>query len=117
MLSNSRRAGYFQDRFEGSRMEYQVRVTRVKPGRMDDFVAEWTGNLARIRRRRGFTIVAAFVLDDTDDDFFWILGYDGEEGLDAAEQAYATSEERTSIDPDPGRLIEYTEVKPGRRVV
>lgn len=97
-------------------MEYLIRTTNVKPGRMDDFVAEWTAHIARIRRRRGFTIVGAWTLEGTDR-FMWILGYDGDEGFAAADAAYHACDERVSLDPDPARLIDSVEDNAGHRVV
>jgi hypothetical protein len=97
-------------------MEYQVRVTRVLPGRLDQFIAEWTATVARLRRRRGFTIVGAWAIDETND-FVWILGYDGDDGFAAADAAYYDSEERQEFDPDPARLIVSTDDRMGRRVV
>ena len=97
-------------------MEYQVRVMKVLPGRMDDFIVEWTAHIARIRRRRGFTIVGAWVVDDTDE-FVWIMGYDGEDGFATADRDYYESEERRTVEPDPARLVESTNDHMGRRVV
>ena len=97
-------------------MEYRVRVTRVEPGRMEDFVHEWTANVARLRRRRGFTIVGAWVLEGRDE-FMWILGYDGEEGFDAADDAYRASEERRAMEPDPSRFVDDRDDRVARRIV
>ena len=97
-------------------MTYQVRVTEIEPGMMDVFIQEWVGTVARLRRRRGFTIVGAWAIEGTND-FVWILGYDGEEGFAAADAAYYASEERKAFDPDPARLIVSTDDRMGRRIV
>ncbi len=97
-------------------MEYQVRTTRVAAGRMDEFVEEWTAHVARLRRRRGFTIVGAWIMEDTNE-FLWILGYDGEDGFAAADAEYRSSVERRAIEPDPARLIEESNGRPARRIV
>lgn len=97
-------------------MEYQVRVTRIQPGKLEQFVNEWTATVARLRRRRGFTIVGAWAMDETND-FLWILGYDGEGTFAEADAAYYASDERQTFDPDPARLIVYTEDRMGRHIV
>jgi hypothetical protein len=43
------------------------------------------------------------------DRFVWILGYDGPEGWEAAEQRYYASPERAALDPDPARHLEKSE--------
>lgn len=97
-------------------MEYRVVVMKITAGRMDDFVSEWTAHVARIRRRRGFTIVGAWVIEDTDE-FAWIIGYDGDDGFAAADAAYYASEERKAVDPDPARFVEASSDHVGRRIV
>ena len=96
--------------------EYQIRVTTIQPGRLSQFVEEWTATVARLRRRRGFTILGAWTIEETND-FVWILGYDGEDGFAAADAAYYDSEERKTLDPNPARLIVSTDDQMGRRVV
>lgn len=97
-------------------MEHQIRVTKIQAGRLDQFVAEWTATVARLRRRRGFTILGAWTIEETND-FVWILGYDGEDGFAEADAAYYDSDERKELDPDPARLIVSTDDRMGRRVV
>ena len=97
-------------------MEYQVRVMRIVPEMLDKFAEEWAATVARLRRRRGFTIAGAWTIEETND-FVWIVGYDGEEGFAAADAAYYDSEERKAFDPDPARLIVSTQDRMGRRVV
>ena len=97
-------------------MEYQVRVTKIAPGMMDTFIEEWTAHVAQLRRRHGFTIVGAWVIDESSD-FVWILGYDGEQGFAVADAEYYDSEERRSFEPDPARLIVSTDERMGRHIV
>ena len=40
-------------------MEQQVRITKIAPGKMDDFVEGWTASVARLHRRRGSTLEGA----------------------------------------------------------
>ncbi len=97
-------------------MAYQVRVTTIAPGVMETFVEEWTATVAPLRRRLGFTVAGAWVMEGTDD-FIWVLGYDGDEGFAAADAAYYASGERNAFDPDPARLIVSTNDRMGRRVM
>lgn len=97
-------------------MEYQVRITRIRPGKLDQFITEWTATVARLRRRWGFTIVGAWAVDETND-FVWILGYDGDGTFADADAAYYDSDERREFDPDPSRLIVSTYDRMGRHVV
>jgi hypothetical protein len=97
-------------------MEHQVRITKIAPGKMDEFVEGWTASVARLRRRRGFELEGAWVIEDSDE-FIWILGYDGEEGLEAADQAYYESDERATFFPDPAMHIVSTTNRMAKRVV
>lgn len=97
-------------------MEHQVHIAKIVPGKMDDFVAAWTANVARIRRRYGFAIQSAWVVEETNE-FVWVLGYDGDDGFAAAEQRYFESEERRSVDEEPTKWVLETRVHDAQRVV
>jgi hypothetical protein len=97
-------------------MEYQVRRYRIEPEKMDEFVAEWRDGVVPLRERLGFIVDGAWVIEDSNE-FLWIIGYDGPEGLAAGNEAYYASEERKSMDPDPARLILAGEHDLARRVL
>ena len=84
----------------------QLRDYRIREGDLDRFVDEWRTHLAPQRRACGFEIPAAWTIPE-ERRFIWLLGHpDGWQAFEAADAAYLASPERTSIDPDPARLIE-----------
>ena len=84
-------------------MQYQLRRYRVKPGQMDTFVDVWRSGVVPLRQQHGFSLVGAWNNADTGE-FVWILGYDGD--YEAADKAYYSSPERSSLDPDPGSFLD-----------
>jgi hypothetical protein len=85
-------------------MELVLRIYTIKPGEMDDWVDEWRTHVLPLRRRLGFEVLGAWVSDE-DDTFAWLLGYEGGEGIEAANAAYYDSPDRAALDPDPVRHI------------
>jgi len=83
-------------------METQVRVYRIKPGQLDAFVEEWREQMAPLRQRFGFEVVAAWASKE-DDTFVWVLSHEGD--FAAADREYYMSPERAALDPDPARHI------------
>lgn len=83
--------------------EWQLRDYRVREGHLDEFVAEWTAGVLPLRKRFGFTVVAWAVPEASR--FVWLIGYDGFEGLEAADTAYYASPERLALTPDPARWL------------
>jgi hypothetical protein len=95
--------------------EAQLRVYTVKPGAFEAWIAEWTQNVAPLRRRLGFRVLGPWVDEETRT-FVWLLEYDGDEGLAAANERYYNSEERRALDPDPARHLEKVETRLLRRI-
>lgn len=89
-------------------MVFQLRVYTVRPGEMSAWVAEWRRHIEPLRRRFGFDVIGPWVVED-EDRFVWILGYSGDDGWQAADEAYYSSAERRAIDPDPTRHLLRTE--------
>jgi NIPSNAP len=87
-------------------METQVRVYRIRPGKLDVFVEEWRRQIAPLRRRFGFTVVAAWACKE-DDTFVWVLSH--ADDFEAADRRYYASAERAALDPDPARHIVETQ--------
>jgi hypothetical protein len=85
-------------------MPTQVRVYRIAPGELSQFVREWREQIAPLRERHGFVVEHAWASEE-EDTFVWILRYDGDDWA-AADRAYYDSDERRAMDPDPARLIE-----------
>lgn len=85
-------------------MEWQLRMYRIEPGRLEEFVMEWKEKVVPLRREMGFTIAGSWTIPQGDR-FVWIVGYDGPEGFEARNDQYYASPERAAFDPDPARLI------------
>jgi hypothetical protein len=85
-------------------MELVLRIYTIKPGELEDWIAEWRAHVLPLRRRLGFEVLGAWTSEE-ESTFTWLLGYDGPEGIAAANAAYYASPERTAIDPDPARHI------------
>ena len=89
-------------------MEFELRRNRIRAGFMDEFLEAWLGGVVPLRRRFGFTVVGAWVVDDADE-LVWILRYDGRDGFDRADARYYSSPERAALDPDPAQWFESSE--------
>lgn len=89
-------------------MEYELRRNRIRSGEMDDFLDAWIAQVAPLRRRFGFGLFGAWVVDDKNE-FVWILSYDGPDGFDAADARYYASTDRAALDPDPAQWMETVE--------
>jgi NIPSNAP protein len=86
----------------------QLRIYRIKEGRMDEWLAGWTRGVLPLRRKFGFRIDGAWVVPG-ENTFVWILRYDGPEGFESRDAAYYDSEDRKGLHPDPAPLIENAE--------
>jgi hypothetical protein len=93
----------------------QLRVYTVKPGELEEWVAEWTEHVAPLRRRFGFEVLGPWV-DEESRTFVWVLEYDGDDGFEAANARYYDSPERRALDPDPARHLEAIETRMLRRI-
>jgi hypothetical protein len=89
-------------------MTYQLRSYLVKPGEMDEWLTEWRENVVPLRRKLGFEIAGAWVIED-ENRFVWIVGCEGD--FQARDEAYYSSPERRAIDPDPARHLDEVETK------
>ena len=87
-------------------METQLRDYRIRPGHMDDWINGWSRGIVPLRARAGFVIVGAWV-DRAHGRFVWLVGYDGVDGFEAADQRYYSSPDRLTLSPDPSDLIEH----------
>jgi hypothetical protein len=86
-------------------MELQLRDYQILPGRLDEWIAGWTGGIVPLREQEGFQIVGAWV-DRPHDRFVWVVGYSGADGFEAAEQRYHDRPERLALNPNPSDFIE-----------
>ena len=85
-------------------MELVLRIYTIEPGELDDWIDEWREHVLPLRRRLGFEVLGAWV-SDQESTFTWLLGYEGPDGIEAANAAYYDSPERAALDPDPARHI------------
>jgi hypothetical protein len=85
-------------------VRYQLRMYRVRPGEMDEWVTEWKEMILPLRRKHGFDVVGAWKIPE-DDRFVWIIGH---EDFEAADEKYYASPERADLDPDPTRHLANT---------
>ena len=86
-------------------MVTELRDYRIVDGSLDQWVEEWRSRIAPIRRDLGFSIERAWTVVD-DSRFVWLLSHAGDwDAFEAADRAYYDSPQRTSLDPNPARLI------------
>ncbi len=75
---------------------------------MEDFLTAWRQGAVPLRRRHGFQVLGAWTTEGQDR-FVWIVGYEGGDSFQAADQAYYASPERKQLDPDPAGYIQHAE--------
>jgi hypothetical protein len=85
-------------------MEYQLREYLIEPGCVEQFAREWLDGVRPLREAAGFVIDGAWAVPE-DDLFIWMLGWDGPGTFAGADARYYQSASRSSLDPDPARLI------------
>lgn len=87
-------------------MVTELRDYRIVDGSLDQWIEEWRQGIAPLRRKLGFTIENVWTVDD-ESRFVWLLSHPGDwEAFEAADRAYYDSPQRTSLDPNPARLIQ-----------
>ena len=87
-------------------MATELRDYHISEGSLDQFVGEWLSGIAPLRRELGFTIERAWKVED-ESRFVWLLRYPGDwDAFEEADRGYYASPRRTSLDPNPARLIE-----------
>jgi hypothetical protein len=90
---------------------WELRIYTINRGRLDDFVAAWLEGVYPLRLEQGFKIPAAWV-SRANNQFIWILGYDGEESWEDKQRAYYDSNARQSLEVDPLDLIAHGDTWP-----
>jgi hypothetical protein len=84
----------------------QLRDYRIAAGELHRFIEEWRAGIVPLRREMGFFIDGAWIVDD-ESRFVWLLSHPGDwRAFEEADRAYYASPERTSLEPNPARLIE-----------
>ena len=85
-------------------MTSQLRIYTINRGQLQQFAKEWKEKVFPLRLEHGFKIEAAWTIESTNQ-FVWLINYDGIEDWQAKEEAYYSSAERKSMDPNPARFI------------
>ena len=88
-------------------MELVLRIYTIRPGELDEWLAEWREHVVPLRRTAGFEVLGAWTTAESADEpatFTWLLAYGGPD-LEAANAAYYDSPQRQALDPDPARHI------------
>ena len=91
-------------------MASQLRVYKVKDGRMEEFVALWRDHLVPAREHHGFTIEGAWHDDST---FAWVVHHDD---FERAEAVYYDSPERAAAPVEPKTLLDEVDVRLLQRI-
>ena|SRR5437867_12321723 len=89
-------------------MVTQLRIYRIKRGKMQEWIREWRERVVPLRERLGYRIDGAWVVDGQNT-FVWLVTYDGRQSWADREKEYYASHERTSMKPDPARHIVDTQ--------
>ncbi len=90
---------------------WELRIYTINRGQLDEFVAAWLAGPYRIRTEHGFGIPAAWISRENNQ-FIWIVGYDGPESWDEKQAAYYSSAARTSVEVDPLTMIAHGDTWP-----
>jgi hypothetical protein len=71
-------------------------------------VREWVKGVYPLRLKQGFKIDGAWTIKENNQ-FVWILRYDGPDNWKAKQDAYYDSAERKALTPDPAQYITRAE--------
>lgn len=85
-------------------MVSQLRIYTINKGKLDAFVKAWREGVYPLRLKQGFKIDSAWIIEDQNE-FIWILTYDGPQDWQTKEDEYYSSTERKALDPDPAQYI------------
>lgn len=87
---------------------WELRIYTINRGRLDDFVNAWLTGVYPLRIEHEFQIPAAWLIRENNQ-FVWILGYDGPEPWEDKQAAYYDSDARRSLGVDPLDMIAHGE--------
>ena len=90
---------------------WELRIYTINRGKLDDFAAAWLKGPYPIRTEQGFQIPAAWISRENNQ-FIWIVGYDGPESWEDKQAAYYSSAARTSVEVDPITMIAHGDTWP-----
>ena len=85
-----------------------MRIYRIAPGHLSEFVAAWEAGVRPLRAARGFSVSAWVAASE--ERFIWLLSCDGDRAaFDERDRTYYASTERAALDPDPAQWIASSE--------
>lgn len=84
-------------------MPLQMRTYTLKSGNLDAWTRIWQEQIRPVREGLGFTVPAAWTVPENDQ-FIWLMAYDGEDWAER-DAAFHASPERRAMQPDPAELI------------
>jgi hypothetical protein len=90
-------------------MEIELRDYVATPGHLDDWTRGWSQGIMPLRERCGFQLLGAWV-DRPHNRFVWVLGYDGPDGFDAAEERYHSRADRGALEPEPSSFVQTAQI-------
>lgn len=82
----------------------QLRTYTLKPGVMAQWVVIWREQIKPLRESLGFTVPAAWTVPQ-ENQFVWLMSYDGPEDWAALDASFHDSPARQAFCPDPADLI------------
>ena len=85
-------------------MAAQLRIYRLDPERVEEFVTLWRDQIVPARRAAGFKVQGAWVSRD-EAGFAWVVAHAGPETFEEASQKYYNSDARRAISPPPDEFI------------
>ncbi len=85
-------------------MAAQLRIYRLDPDRVDEFVTLWREQILPARRAVGFKVQGAWVSRE-EAGFAWVVSHPGPGTFEEASQEYYDSEARRAISPPPDEFL------------
>ena len=90
-------------------MRDQLRIYTLAPGMFDEFYEYWKTNIVPAREACGFSILAAWRRTE-ENQFLWIVRWNGEGSYADADAAYYDSPVRSAIPRNSGKFLVGQEV-------
>lgn len=91
-------------------MRYQLRIYRLRPETADEFVELWRRDIVPLRDEFGFSVVGAWRRPE-ENEFMWIVRYDGQGTFQEAEDSYYASPGRKQMTWDPADYLQASDLR------
>jgi hypothetical protein len=85
-------------------MTLQLRTYTLQPGAMDAWKTIWRDQIRPLREKLGFTVPAVWEVSQNNQ-FIWLMQYDGPDDWPTRDAAFHDSPERLAMIPNPADLI------------